>query len=166
MRVSDIKERASKSWGQLTPEQKRWAARALFFMGCGILYRAASIKWPSPELTLLGLGIFVAAIAWTALYFKSISIQGLTKWLVLMAVGGVLNFIAILANRGFMPIVPQGAVFAIAHRGISRIYWWVYPGDWIGGVLSIGDVLIVAAFMVITITILRRQNETKGIYSH
>lgn len=148
MKVADIKERASKGW----------LTKGLVCIGLGFLWRATQITWPGIPVTLIGLAIFAAMV----IYFIKISqqspqLRGTTRWVVLVLIGGCLNFTAILANHGYMPVIPQAAIANIFQGGLSTFYWYTYIGDWIGGRMSPGDVLMIVGFLAVGLTIIRNQ---------
>ena len=165
--IQRLKEKASKSWGRLTPDQKRWLGWGVIFAATGCLWRLAQTLHPTLGLSVVGATLFAAITLYcVGLPRVTPALYGIRVHLALFLTGGWLNWVASLANRGFMPVAVQEAVAAIYRKGLTHTYWWLYIGDWIGGAISPGDILIIAGFLGIIITILRRHNEAKGLYSH
>ena len=73
---------------------------------------------------------------------------------VLLIVGGLLNFAVLLANKGFMPcILVEGVEGKYISMYEARL---TFLGDWIGGFVSPGDVLVVIGAIGLIGAILRR----------
>ena len=62
MRLADIKERASKSWAQVTPEQGAALSKALLIIGLGLLTKPLLDMWPSIASTMVRGAMFAVVI--------------------------------------------------------------------------------------------------------
>ena len=147
--INSIKESLAK----LTPEQQRWMARVLLVVGIAVIARPVLNLWPSTGTVLIMGAIFVVALL---CYAKLISVapdlREMVKWLIPLSVGGSLNFSVRLANGGFMPAANQATTrgIYIPMDGAN----FIYLGDWIAGFISPGDIVVLAAFVGIMVTLI------------
>ena len=145
------------SWAEVNPEQKAWMAKGLLFAGCACLWRSTLIIRPSVGLAVVGPILFVVvAIYYVKLLKATESLKQTGKWLGILLIGGTLNFAALLANGGSMPMATAQAIHGIHNGGNTFIalYWWVCLGDWILGSISPGDILMVIGFLGIAGTLI------------
>jgi len=153
MRLADIKEKASKSWGQITPEQGAALAKALLIIGLALVTRPLLNMWPSIGSTVTRGAIFVVAII---LCLRMVQITPNLRiykpWFIPLCAGAFLNWLVVLANGGFMPSTCQEVAdgFYIPMEG-ARL---TFLGDWIFSFVSPGDVLMLAALVGIVATMM------------
>jgi len=144
-----------KTWWQLTPEQTKWVAITGILIGVGIIAKGFWMIQPGMTTGSIELVIFASiAICCVRLTATTPALHKYLKWAMLVFVGGILNFTVILANGGFMPtsytiVLPsyipmEGATLA-------------YLGDWLWLGASLGDVLMVVAFVGVIATLIHRR---------
>lgn len=141
---------------QTTPEQLVWVSRAMFFIGCGWLWRAAHSTNPSTVLSMVGLGVFTAgAICYVNVLIRTPRLQGVTRWSVPIFAGAFLNYAVIIANGGYMPAANQDVMAGMYCPIAGANLPWL--ADWIGSFVSPGDVLMVIGAAGIAATLARRR---------
>lgn len=158
--VDNPKEKIRKALGQLTSEQIRWLSYTFFIIGTGLIVKTAAETWPSIPITTAKSCIFAATVACLVkLSQLQLIRKDLMKWLIPISTGCVLNLVVIIANGGFMPVGCEEVVRAmyIPLDGANL----AYLADWIFGVMSPGDILILGAAVGIALTLIRRQPQHK-----
>jgi hypothetical protein len=134
--------------------------KVLFFTGCGILYKTAQTTWPGTGITITNLAIFTAASICVMKFLQCTpKLEGWLKCCIPIFLGGILNSVVVLANGGFMPSTCQDVAsgFYIPIDG-ARL---VYLSDWLWTFVSPGDVLMIAGFLAIGLTMMRNQHPQK-----
>ena len=111
----------------------------------GLLWRIAQYLSPSIGMTVVGIFLFITLAVF---YVKEIPVRQTLKWAWLILFGAGLNFAAIIGNHGQMP-----------YPHVMSSAWWVWLGDWIGGIISPGDILMAVGFCGIVATLLIKQRE-------
>jgi len=115
-------------------------------LGIALLWRLA--QWLAPSVYMAIVGIYLL-IGLAMLYIKEMPMAKQTlKWAWLIFFGAVLNFAAIIGNGGQMPYV----------HVLSRT-WWAWLGDWLPGMLSPGDILMIIGFLGVAITLIAAQRK-------
>jgi len=136
----------STSQGQL----RRLLVGALPLGIAAILWRTASYLSPSIYMTVLGIFLFIALAVF---YVKEMPMARQTlKWAWLILIGAGMNFAAILANGGTMPI-PK----------VMSPFWWIWLGDWLPMGFSPGDVLMIIGFIGVTVTLITTQRKKAAL---
>ena len=159
MRLADIKEKASKFWGQITPEQGAALSKALLIIGLALVTRPLLDMWPSIGSTITRGAIFAVVII---LFLRMVQIMPSLKiykrWFIPLCAGAFLNWLVVLANGGFMPSTCQEIAdgFYIPMEG-ARL---TFLGDWIFTFVSPGDVLMFLAFVGIVATMVVKPRKT------
>lgn len=111
-----------------------------------LLWRIAQYLSPSIGMTVVGIFLFIALAVF---YTKGVPpVRATRKWALLIFLGAGLNFAAIIGNNGMMP-----------YPHIMSSAWWVWLGDWIAGIISPGDILMVIGFFGIVATLLIGQRK-------
>lgn len=113
-----------------------------------LLWRIA--QWLSPSIGMTVIGIFLF-LGLAVFYAKQPVLRPTLKWAWLILAGGCLNFAAILANGGIMP-----------YPHVMSAAWWVWLGDWIGGLVSPGDILMTIGFVGIVAMLIRNRKQIVG----
>lgn len=109
-----------------------------------LAWRIVASLSPSIPLTVVGI---LLVIAITIFYVKQFPMARQTlTWAWLIPFGAGLNFAAMIGNGGMMPYVH-----------VMSSAWWVWLGDWIGGVTSPGDILVVIGIFGILIKLVLAQ---------
>jgi hypothetical protein len=139
-----------------TPEQRLWMARILACTGGALMWRSFHVLYPSTWLAVVGLGIMAA---WIGCMTRLVKLEpGLNSMLGLgmpIIIGGLMNFAVVIANGGYMPctLTVETAGMYMPMDG-ARL---AHLGDWIGGFVSPGDVLIVIGMVgILTAAAVRR----------
>ena len=128
---------------------KELTPKILLVLLIAVFWRIAQCLWPGIGMTIAGITIFVGLAIF---YAKQPILRPTLKLAWLVALGAGLNFAATLANGGMMPI-PH----------IMSSAWWVWLGDWLPGMVSPGDILMIVGFFGIAITVIRMQHKVKVI---
>ena len=154
--IQRLKEKASKSWGQLTPEQASQMGKLLLVIGLAGVARGARVLWPSMPTALIATIVFTAIMAYC---LKACGPQLGKYYFILGLVGGSLNNAVVLANHGRMPAVNQQIAegFYIPMRGAAL----PHLGDWILGGISPGDLLLLTAAVGVVGTLIWRSIQHK-----
>ena len=67
-------------------------------------------------------------------------------------IGSILNFVVVLANRGFMPWETSVGMYSpIGNTNLA------YLGDWVLGWISPGDTLLIVTGVGIIVTLIRKR---------
>ena len=131
---------------RFTPEQQLWTGRILGCTGGALMWRGFQTAYPSTWLAVVGLIIF---IAWIVCMTRLVKLEPrLSSMLGIgmpIIIGGLMNVAVIIANGGYMPCTltakVQGMYMPMDGARLAHL------GDWIGGFVSPGDVLIVIGMM-------------------
>ncbi len=117
---------------------------ALPLGGVAVLWRTA--QWLSPSIYMAVVGIFLF-IGLAVFYVQQFPMARHTlRWAWLIVAGAGMNFAAILANGGMMP-----------YPHIMSSAWWVWLGDWLPGMFSPGDVLMIIGFAGVAVKLITMQ---------
>ena len=147
---------------RLTPEQRLWVGRSLFFAGCVFLWRTAQTATPSTQLAAVGLMVCIAAIvSFTHLLRITPRLRPLMPWMVPVAAGALCNHMVVMANGGYMPVLglsgPAGMHCAMEGARLT------YLADWICGVASPGDVLLLLGAMGMVAMLMANRRESREL---
>jgi len=113
----------------------------LLILGIALFWRLA--QWLAPSAYMAIVGIYLL-IALAMFYIKEMPMVKQTlKWAWLIFLGAGLNFAAIIGNGGQMP-----------YLHVMSSAWWVWLGDWLPGMTSPGDILMIVGFLGTAITLI------------
>jgi hypothetical protein len=115
-------------------------------VGIALLWRVA--QWLAPSTYMAIVGIYLL-IALAMLYVQKMPMAKQTlKWASLIFLGGGLNLAATIGNGGMMP-----------YPHVMSSAWWVWLGDWLPGMFSPGDILVLTGFFGVAITLIVGQRK-------
>ena len=154
--MAGIASLVARYYVRTTREQRLWMARILVCTAGAMMWRACQTIYPSTWLAVVGLIIF---IAWIACMTRLVKLEPrLNSMLGIgmpIIIGGLMNVAVVIANGGYMPCTltteVDGMYMPMAGAQLAHL------GDWIGGFVSPGDVLIVIGMMGILAAAARRR---------
>jgi len=139
----------------LSYQQKRWAARAIALAGLAVLWRVAQTASPSIPMTVYGITVCTAASVALLRFFNSVpGYRPILRWIAGGAVGALMNFAALLANGGYMPVAGRTEISGL-HAPMEGARLAILA-DWIIGGISPGDVLLIACGVGIVVVLVRQ----------
>jgi hypothetical protein len=141
---------------RLSPFQRKWISRTLLALGCACFVRVAWQVYGGMLLALVAFSLSFLAFGFFVKFLATIQMSARTiGWLVLLLLGGMLNFTVVMANKGFMPCVLEATIEGnycpasgahLAHLG-DWLFKFVSPGDIVILVGAIGLVILAMRVM-------------------
>jgi len=147
---------------QLSPGQKRWVATTAAAIVLSLLMRYVWKLAPSIVTSSLVAVTLLIAVGYCMKLLTIIPTgRRIRGWLVLILLGGILNFSAVLANRGFMPCTNVYYTYGVyCPLDSARLS---YLGDWLYGFVSPGDIIMLVSFIGAFLTMVKGRKKLVSI---